>query len=115
MELLKLITVKDFEHFMDRPVSDIRGWDYQPVLVQAHPGMLEKKYQPGGLLFGEGEAWRTARHILSPTFSSFKMRTVCVKLFISCDKQWSTPFPDDSHYKGHFGDAVGGVSATSRL
>ena len=32
--------------------------------------------EPRGLIFQEGETWKTSRHVLSPTFSASKMKMV---------------------------------------
>lgn len=58
-ELIKQITVKDFDHFTDHihvPTNDI-----EPIFSQ-------------NLLFLKGERWRKLRGILSPAFTGNKMR-----------------------------------------
>lgn len=60
-ELIKNILVKDFNHFMDRP------------------GFLEENiYENNMLFFQKGNHWKTSRAILSPTFTSGKMKQMYV-------------------------------------
>ncbi|CAG9785902.1 unnamed protein product [Diatraea saccharalis] len=59
IELLKKITVKDFEHFLD------------------HRAMIDEKTDPffgRNLFFLKGQEWKDMRSTLSPAFTSSKMR-----------------------------------------
>ena len=56
-ELIKTILIKDFHYFMDRP------------------GFLEENiYERNMLFFQRGAHWKASRAILSPTFTSGKMK-----------------------------------------
>ena len=45
-------------------------------LLQKFPNLIRPKQMPKGLLRAEGDVWRRARQILSPTFSANKMKMV---------------------------------------
>ncbi|XP_055539818.1 probable cytochrome P450 9f2 [Wyeomyia smithii] len=61
-ELVKLITIKDFDHFTDH--SNVVPIDVDPFLGRS-------------LFFMEGQRWKTARSGLSPAFTGSKMRNMC--------------------------------------
>ena len=62
LDLLKEVMVKHFDHFHDRPVF--------PTLY------FRERSTPPGLLRARGEFWKKLRVIVSPTFSSAKMKMV---------------------------------------
>lgn len=60
-EIAKAITIKDFDHFVDR----------------RNTGMTEAdKWCEDMLVFAEGARWKGIRSVLSPTFSSGKMKNM---------------------------------------
>ncbi|XP_064394654.1 cytochrome P450 3A24-like [Halichondria panicea] len=59
LDILKQVLVKEFDSFMDRPIF---------------PDLLRRKRLPRGLLLTRGEAWKTSRRTLTPTFSAAKMK-----------------------------------------
>ena len=62
LDIVKEITVKQFESFHDRPPQ---------------PGLMRKKAStPRGLFSASGDYWKKIRVTLSPTFSSSKMKLV---------------------------------------
>ncbi|XP_023717573.1 cytochrome P450 9e2 isoform X2 [Cryptotermes secundus] len=70
-ELIKMVTVKDFEHFLD------------------HRATISEEAEPllGKTLFGlKGERWKEMRSTLSPAFTSSKMKNMFV-LITECGKQ----------------------------
>lgn len=62
LNLLKEIMVKEFDTFTDR------GYLGHPQLMPKALGLAE------GLLVTTGEAWKTGRHSLTPSFSGMKMK-----------------------------------------
>ena len=82
IEMLKVILVKEFESFVDREVSlhtvvaldqlmkNLPSNKDNPVTLFGQFGL------PQGLLFAQGETWRNARHHITPTFSSNKIKLV---------------------------------------
>jgi len=62
LEMVKQVTVKEFNSFMDR--------EHLPDVTK------EKKKTPRGLFQAEGEVWRRVRQSLSPTFSTAKIKMV---------------------------------------
>nr|CAD7447463.1 unnamed protein product [Timema bartmani] len=64
-ELIKMIMVKDFDHFVD------------------HETLIPSEVDPlfgGNLFFLKGQRWRDMRNALTPTFTSSKMRSMFVLL-----------------------------------
>ena len=62
LDVLKEVTVKQFEHFHDRPpVADL---------------LRKESGSPRGILTARGDYWKKLRVTLSPTFSSAKMKMV---------------------------------------
>lgn len=61
LDLLKEVTVKQFDHFHDRRVT---------------PDFMDEPGAPRGLVFASGEYWKKLRVTLSPTFSAAKMKMV---------------------------------------
>ncbi|PNF31078.1 Cytochrome P450 9e2 [Cryptotermes secundus] len=70
-ELIKMVTVKDFEHFLDRR---------SPLSEEAEP-LFGK-----GLFNLKGQRWKDMRSTLSPAFTSSKMKSMFV-LITECGKQ----------------------------
>ncbi|XP_023717578.1 cytochrome P450 9e2-like [Cryptotermes secundus] len=70
-ELIKMMTVKDFEHFLDRGV---------PISEEDEP-LFGK-----GLFSLKGQRWKDMRSTLSPAFTSSKMKNMFV-LIKECGKQ----------------------------
>lgn len=83
LDLIKQMTIKDFDHFMDHQ-------DFIPV--ETDPLM-------GGNLFSmDGQKWREMRAILSPAFTSSKMRGMFT--FMSeCAKDFANYFLEQSNGK----------------
>ncbi|PNF23399.1 Cytochrome P450 9e2 [Cryptotermes secundus] len=70
-ELIKMVTVKDFEHFLDHRA---------PISEEAEPLF-------GKALFNlKGQRWKDMRSTLSPAFTSSKMKNMFV-LITECGKQ----------------------------
>nr|CAD7428343.1 unnamed protein product [Timema monikensis] len=64
-ELIKMIAVKDFDHFVD------------------HETLVPSEVDPlfgGNLFFLKGQRWRDMRNALTPTFTSSKMRSMFILL-----------------------------------
>jgi cytochrome P450 len=59
-ELIKLITVRDFEHFVDRPTL----------------GFLTSPYFRNMLVNIKGQQWKNLRALMTPTFSSGKLKAL---------------------------------------
>ena len=79
-ELIKSITVKNFDHFVDhRAFLDLKSDD-----------LLGKN-----LMGLRGDHWRKARSILSPAFTSNKMKTM-FKLMWSCGENFANFFAERS-------------------
>ncbi|XP_069678700.1 uncharacterized protein [Periplaneta americana] len=70
-ELIKTVTVKDFEHFTD----------HRPVVFEVGDPVWKK-----GLFSLNGRTWREMRSTLTPAFTSSKMKTMFV-LVSECSKQ----------------------------
>ncbi|CAL4066988.1 unnamed protein product [Meganyctiphanes norvegica] len=60
-EVVKQVTIKDFDHFVDRRTFKVSGKD---------------KYANEMLTSAEGAHWKGIRSVLSPTFSSGKMKNM---------------------------------------
>jgi len=73
LEVIRSVMVKNFDQFINRTYS---------------PPMLKKqnKKKVRGLLFSRGEEWRRVRRILTPTFSSKKLRMMALLIQESCKK-----------------------------
>lgn len=72
-ELIKTITIKNFDNFPD------------------HPYIIDETLDPllGGSLFHmTGEKWREARNLLSPAFTSSKMKSM-FDLIVKCSKNFA--------------------------
>ena len=83
LELAKNILIKDFDHFVDRRKVDI--------------SRKSNKYFLDMLLVMEGEKWKTMRNILSPVFTSGKLRNMMpiihkVKNSIYGREPWSSGY-----------------------
>jgi cytochrome P450 family 6 len=72
-ELIKLIMVRDFEYFMDRATLRVTNSPY-----------IENM-----LLNMKGQQWKNVRALLTPTFSSGKLKAM-KKLVEQCGKQMET-------------------------
>ncbi|XP_023717552.1 cytochrome P450 9e2 isoform X2 [Cryptotermes secundus] len=70
-ELIKMVTVKDFEHFVDRGVRISE--EVEPLFGK-------------GLFSLKGQRWKDMRSTLSPAFTSSKMKNMFV-LITECGKQ----------------------------
>ena len=70
LEILKSIMVKKFDNFINR--------SYNPPLL--------RKEKVRGLLFSRDETWRRVRRILTPTFSSKKLRMMSPLIQESCER-----------------------------
>lgn len=68
LELLKHVLVKDFDHFMDRR-------SFVPESEEAHMGFANKIFMQM-LVSLKGEKWKGMRGILSPVFTSGKLRNM---------------------------------------
>ena len=55
------------------------------LLYQEVPDIMLRKYNPGGLIMGKGDSWKSVRHTLSPTFSALKMKAVRFLLIVGKD------------------------------
>ncbi|XP_074040332.1 cytochrome P450 9e2 isoform X2 [Leptinotarsa decemlineata] len=75
-ELLKKITVKDFDHFMD----------HKPIVPEEVDQLWNKN-----LFSLRGKKWREMRPILSPSFTSSKMRTMFI-LMSKCAEDFVNHF-----------------------
>ena len=62
LEIAKHVLVKDFDHFVDRRSFDL--------------SKKANKYFLGMLLIMTGEKWKTMRGILSPVFTSGKLKSM---------------------------------------
>lgn len=72
-ELIKAITIKDFEHFTDH-----RGFDFDELEVLFSKSLFSLR----------GEKWKNMRHLLSPAFTSSKMKSMFV-LMSECSKNFA--------------------------
>lgn len=71
LEMLKLILVKEFDAFTDRPPF--------PDILRKKPG------SPRGVLSARGETWKRSRQMISPTFSTLKMKMMAPLIKTSCE------------------------------
>lgn len=71
IELIKRITVKDFDHFVDR--NSFITEEMEPLLARSLAGL-------------KGQRWRDMRATLSPSFTGSKMRTMFVLLSECCQQ-----------------------------
>jgi cytochrome P450 family 6 len=78
-ELIKLIMVRDFDHFVDRPTLRIRNSPYTENM----------------LLNIKGQHWKNVRAILTPTFSSGKLKAM-ENLVEQCGQQLETFLQNES-------------------
>ena len=71
---------KNSVHVVGVMLHSVAGISLSPTifvsLLQRFPQLLRPKQMPKDLLIAEGEEWRRARRILSPTFSASKMKMV---------------------------------------
>ena len=86
VDMLKQILIKDFNNFMDQPVNLIslvcnRLHLMSYFFLKPLPDFLPKG--PKSLFLTRGETWKTNRRILSPTFSTSKLKMVA-SYFLSC-------------------------------
>lgn len=73
--------VRDFQHFVDRPTVSIRGTPYMENM----------------LLNMKGQHWKSVRALLTPAFSSGKLK-VMETLVEQCGKQMGTFLQNESKY-----------------
>ena len=70
--------------------------------MQYFPDLRREANAPQGLVFAQGEEWRTARHTLSPTFSAAKMKAVSRLVSIRCENvsthEWLLCVDGPSHH-----------------
>ncbi len=77
LDLVKAVLVKDFDHFVDRRSINFGN---DPILKEM-------------LVMLEGQKWKDVRSVLSPTFTSGKIRKMfecfnkCGKSFVQCVKE----------------------------
>lgn len=81
-ELIKHIMVRDFQHFVDRPTVSIRGTPYVENM----------------LINMKGQHWRSVRALLTPAFSSGKLK-VMETLVEQCGKHMGTFLQNESNKK----------------
>ena len=83
-ELIKQITVKEFDSFMDRAVCTSIE-EHELLLTCTYSMLVQQQlqviigpepYGPRGLLEATGVKWRDQRHSLTPAFSAAKMKMV---------------------------------------
>ncbi|KAF5291534.1 hypothetical protein FQR65_LT01847 [Abscondita terminalis] len=79
LDLIKQITIKDFDHFMDRTVQISE--DVEPLFAK-NLGSLS------------GQKWKDMRSTLSPTFTSSKMKFL-FNLISDCAQQFTKYFEDE--------------------
>ncbi|KAF5300649.1 hypothetical protein FQA39_LY11110 [Lamprigera yunnana] len=77
-DLIKQITIKDFDHFMDRTVQVTE--DIEPLFAK-------------NIVSLSGQKWKDMRTILSPTFTSSKMKFM-FNLISDCAFQFTKHFKD---------------------
>ncbi|KAJ8686640.1 hypothetical protein QAD02_022434 [Eretmocerus hayati] len=83
-ELIKDVTIKHFDHFMD------------------HKSIIDASLDPlfGGSLFNiTGEKWREARNLLSPAFTSSKMKGM-FELMVACGEDLVAYLADHNKING---------------
>lgn len=80
LDLIKKITVKDFDHFMDRTVQVTE--DVEPIFGKNLASLT-------------GQKWRDMRNTLSPTFTSTKMKFM-FNLISDCAQQFTKHFEDQN-------------------
>jgi cytochrome P450 family 6 len=78
-ELIKHILVRDFQHFVDRPTLAIRG---SPYIVNM-------------LINMKGQHWKNVRALLTPTFSSGKLKAM-ENLVEQCGQHMATFLHNES-------------------
>jgi cytochrome P450 len=78
-ELIKLIMVRDFEHFVDRPTLRLR----------------DSPYTENMLLTMKGQQWKNVRALLTPAFSSGKLKAM-ENLVEQCGQQLGTFLENES-------------------
>ena len=71
LEIIKSVMVKNFDNFMNRSYS---------------PPLLRKEKAVRGLLFSQDETWRRVRRILTPTFTTKKLRMMSPLIQESCER-----------------------------
>lgn len=79
-ELIKHILVRDFQHFVDRPTLAIRG---SPYIVNM-------------LINMKGQHWKNVRALLTPTFSSGKLKAM-ENLVEQCGQHMATFLHNESN------------------
>lgn len=78
-ELIKLIMIRDFEHFVDRPT----------LALSSSP------YFKNMLLNIKGQQWKNLRALMTPTFSSGKLKAMEI-LVEQCGQQLGTFLQNES-------------------
>ena len=79
LELISIITVKEFGNFPDKFVRKTL-LNFSMLLWSFYQDLPDIMDFPKGLVVATGEDWKRARQILSPTFSSFKLKAVCISM-----------------------------------
>ena len=80
-ELIKHIMVRDFQHFVDHPTIRIRGTPYlQDMLINM-----------------KGQHWKSVRALLTPTFSSGKLKAM-ENLVEQCGNHMETFLQNECKY-----------------
>lgn len=79
-ELIKLIMVRDFEHFVDRPTL----------------GLSNSPYLKNMLINIKGQRWKNLRALMTPTFSSGKLKAMEI-LVEQCGQQLGTFLQNESN------------------
>jgi cytochrome P450 len=83
-ELIKHIMVRDFQHFVDHPTINLKGSPY-----------LENM-----LINMKGQHWKSVRALLTPTFSSGKLK-VMENLVEQCGKHMETFLQNECKYSSN--------------
>ena len=97
LELIKLVTVKDSEYFINRPVSCLHYYfiltvnQYNILYIYIIYNMYLQeminfsKKGERNLFVARDEEWKIARQTLSPSFSSLKLKAVSDQCrYLSC-------------------------------
>ena len=105
VNLIKLVTVKDFDSFINRPID-----------IQIFPDLLQPKKPKDserGLMCSRDDHWREARQAFSSAFSSSKIKAVCIALLCVC-VFFTLPcmYPDDTSNTQQCEDTCGNPRRT---
>ncbi|XP_055619252.1 cytochrome P450 9e2-like [Toxorhynchites rutilus septentrionalis] len=87
-DLIKQLTVKDFDHFVDH-VPSFGSSDYD------HPNLVVAK----SLFTLTGQKWKNMRATLSPAFTGSKMRQM-FELIVECSENTARNFEEEARAKG---------------